>query len=94
MAPLRNISAEKASIAAARKDAIRQSAMMSAIANRKSVEAASAISDAASASKATLVTAPATAASSGTAGQIAYDSSYFYVCISANTWKRAAISTW
>ncbi len=38
--------------------------------------------------------APASASASGTAGQIAYDSSYFYVCTATNTWKRAAISTW
>lgn len=40
------------------------------------------------------VAAPASAAATGTAGTIAYDSSYIYVCISANTWKRVAISTW
>ena len=37
---------------------------------------------------------PATASSEGFAGQIAYDSDYIYVCISADTWKRAALSTW
>jgi len=41
-----------------------------------------------------VVSAPGTASSTGLAGQIAYDSSYVYVCIAANTWKRAAISTW
>lgn len=40
------------------------------------------------------VSAPATAASDGTPGQVAYDSSYIYVCVATNTWKRAAISTW
>lgn len=94
MSLLRYASAEKANIATARKDAIRQSAMMASIANRKSVEEATSISDAASATKATLVTAPALASSSGTAGQIAYDSSFFYVCISTDTWKRVAIATW
>lgn len=39
-------------------------------------------------------TVPATATDTGTAGQIAYDSSYVYVCIATNTWKRVAISTW
>lgn len=38
--------------------------------------------------------APAAANSSGTAGSIAYDSSYVYICIANNTWKRAALSTW
>lgn len=38
--------------------------------------------------------APATASSAGTAGQVSYDSSYVYVCVATNTWKRAALSTW
>ena len=38
------------------------------------------------------VTAPANASSTGTAGQIAYDSNYFYVCIATNSWKRVAIN--
>ena len=38
--------------------------------------------------------APSSASSSGVAGQTAYDTSYFYVCVSSNTWKRAALSTW
>ena len=40
------------------------------------------------------VAAPATATSTGVAGQHAYDSSYVYVCTATNTWKRAALSTW
>jgi hypothetical protein len=39
-------------------------------------------------------TAPATAASTGTTGQIAYDSGYLYVCVSTDTWVRTALSTW
>lgn len=39
-------------------------------------------------------TPPATATSAGVAGQIAYDSNYFYQCIATNTWVRAAMSTW
>lgn len=27
-------------------------------------------------------------------GQIAWDTDYVYVCVSANTWKRSALSTW
>jgi hypothetical protein len=30
----------------------------------------------------------------GTKGQISYDSSYVYVCIADNNWRRANISTW
>lgn len=37
---------------------------------------------------------PATSESAGTAGQMAYDASYFYVCTALNTWKRATLSTW
>lgn len=39
-------------------------------------------------------TVPASASAAGTAGQKAYDSSYIYVCIATNTWKRTALSTW
>jgi hypothetical protein len=41
-----------------------------------------------------LVTAPASASATGTAGQVAYDTSFFYVCTATNTWKRVAIATW
>jgi hypothetical protein len=37
---------------------------------------------------------PASAAASGTAGEIGWDSGFIYVCVAANTWKRAALSTW
>lgn len=37
---------------------------------------------------------PATASSSGVAGTITWDSSFIYVCVAANTWKRVGISTW
>jgi hypothetical protein len=37
---------------------------------------------------------PATSGASGLVGQLAWDSSYFYVCVAANTWKRIALSTW
>ncbi len=39
-------------------------------------------------------TAPASNSSTGSAGQVAYDSNYIYICIATNTWKRANISTW
>jgi hypothetical protein len=44
--------------------------------------------------KATIVSVPASASATGTAGQIAYDSGYLYVCVAANTWLRAPIATW
>ena len=37
---------------------------------------------------------PASAAATGTAGMLAYDSSYIYVCVATDTWKRVAIATW
>ena len=38
--------------------------------------------------------APATASSTGTAGEIRYDANYVYICVATNTWKRAALATW
>lgn len=35
-----------------------------------------------------------TASTTGEVGTICWDSSYIYVCIATNTWKRVAISTW
>lgn len=37
---------------------------------------------------------PATATDTGTAGSIAWDSSYIYVCVATNTWVRASLATW
>jgi hypothetical protein len=37
---------------------------------------------------------PSSATATGTTGEIAWDSEYIYVCVSTNTWKRVAISTW
>jgi hypothetical protein len=37
---------------------------------------------------------PASASATGTAGTIAWDTSYIYVCTATNTWKRVAIATW
>ena len=38
-------------------------------------------------------TVPATSSSTGSQGQISWDSNYVYVCTATNTWKRAALST-
>jgi len=38
--------------------------------------------------------APDKPTDSGTAGDIAYDSTNLYVCVATNTWKRTALSTW
>ena len=37
---------------------------------------------------------PASATATGTAGDMAWDASYIYVCIATNTWKRTALTTW
>lgn len=37
---------------------------------------------------------PANASATGTAGHVAWDSDYIYICTASNTWKRAAIATW
>lgn len=39
------------------------------------------------------VAAPALATSPGVAGQVAYDNTHFYVCISSNTWVRVTLAT-
>jgi len=41
-----------------------------------------------------LNTAPVSATDSGQTGEIRITSGFIYVCISANTWVRAALSTW
>ena len=37
---------------------------------------------------------PASATATGTAGEIAWDADYIYICTATNTWKRVAIGTW
>jgi len=37
---------------------------------------------------------PASAGATGTTGEIGWDSSYIYVCVATNAWKRTAIATW
>lgn len=38
--------------------------------------------------------APASAVASGTAGDLAWDSGYLYLCIATDTWVRAELLTW
>ncbi len=40
------------------------------------------------------VDAPTSATASGTAGDQAYDASYYYVCTATNTWTRTPLSSW
>ena len=37
---------------------------------------------------------PASASDTGNAGDLCWDSSYFYICVATNTWRRVAHSTW
>ena len=37
---------------------------------------------------------PSSASDTGQAGQICWDTNYLYVCVSSNTWKRIALSSW
>jgi hypothetical protein len=39
-------------------------------------------------------TPPISSSATGSVGQIAYDANYIYVCVAANSWKRAALTTW
>lgn len=39
------------------------------------------------------VTAPANSSASGVAGQVAYDNTHFYWCVSSNSWLRVTGST-
>lgn len=41
-----------------------------------------------------VVSVPASATSTGTPNQIAFDSNYFYICVATNTWVRASLVTW
>jgi len=48
---------------------------------------------AASASASASSYVPASSSGAGTPGQMAWDSGYLYICVSANTWKRATLNT-
>lgn len=37
--------------------------------------------------------APATATSTGTTGQVAFDATHIYVCVNTNVWVRATLAT-
>lgn len=37
---------------------------------------------------------PSSASDTGTAGTVAWDSNYIYICVATDTWKRVAIATW
>lgn len=37
---------------------------------------------------------PASATAAGAQGMVAWDASYFYVCVATNTWRRAAHASW
>lgn len=37
---------------------------------------------------------PSTSTSTGSVGQIAYNSTHIYLCVATNTWKRAELASW
>lgn len=37
---------------------------------------------------------PSSASDTGSTGDVCWDSSYVYICVGTNTWKRALLSTW
>ena len=37
---------------------------------------------------------PANSTSNGISGTIRFDTSYVYICVANNTWKRATLNTW
>jgi hypothetical protein len=41
-----------------------------------------------------IVSTPANSSATCTAGQLAFDTAYVYTCVSTNTWRRAATSSW
>lgn len=41
-----------------------------------------------------VVEVPDSTTSSGSKGDVAFDESYLYVCVAANTWRRVALGTW
>lgn len=90
MAVLRYAAQEAANIKKAESRATQQSRLNASIAKRK----AEAHADAADAAKLQWSAVPASASSSGTAGQVAYDGTHFYVCVTTDTWCRASIATW
>lgn len=39
-------------------------------------------------------TVPSSSTAPGEAGQMAYDSTYLYICVALNSWRRIALSSW
>lgn len=42
----------------------------------------------------TTTSVPASTTSTGTAGEIAFNTTHLYVCVATDTWRRVALSTW
>lgn len=91
MATLRYAAQEAANISKAA-EATKQTVALDGY--RQSTAAASALSSGLAGKMGTWVAVPASAAASGTAGQLAYASGQLYICVATNTWQRVAIATW
>ncbi|MBS1506030.1 MAG: hypothetical protein JSS79_05230 [Bacteroidetes bacterium] len=61
--------------------------------DRSLVDKAFVISQASAVTGITTSSAPSTSSSTGTIGEIRFDSGYLYICTATNTWKRVALST-
>lgn len=90
MAVLRYAQQEARNIAKAQAQAVQQSRLNASLAERRAESLTSSLA----VTKLQWADAPVSAAAAGTAGQIAYDAGYIYVCVGLNEWKRAALSTW
>lgn len=90
MAVLRYGQQEAANIAKAQSRAIQQARLNASIAERKAEATASSIAS----SKLSWGPVPLSSSDTGQPGQVAYDGSYFYVCVALDTWARATLSTW
>lgn len=101
MVAFRYASQEKVNIAKASAEAERKSAMNAASALKKArtgmapdvQTAMDAMQDEID-TKMTITSVPSTPTSAGTAGQVAFDTLFIYVCVATNTWKRASWLVW
>ncbi len=64
------------------------------VVNRMFAQLTTAVSPLLKATLAKSVSVPSSATAQGSVGQWAADTSYLYVCVAANVWRRVAIGSW
>lgn len=42
----------------------------------------------------TVVSVPGSSTATGVLGQVALDSTYLYICVANNTWRRVTLASW